>query len=109
MGTNYYVQFKTCEHCHHVPTDLHIGKSSAGWTFSFHAIPDLGLTSWEAWRYFLVDENIVDEYGRHCYLIDFVSMVERKTTEARSHAKEYQSDNDYLDPEGHSFSDVEFS
>ncbi len=109
MGCNYYVQFKTCEHCNNTPDDLHIGKSSMGWTFSFHAIPGLGLTSWKAWKKYLVKKSIVDEYGRHCYLIDFVSMVERKTTEAHSHAKECRSDNDYLDPEGHSFSNGEFS
>ena len=36
MGTNYYIRQKECQHCHHRPDDIHIGKSSAGWVFALH-------------------------------------------------------------------------
>ena len=63
MGTNYYATIDQKPPC---PTHrLHIGKSSGGWCFSLHAIPDRGLTSWAAWDALLhrPDVSIVDEYG----------------------------------------------
>ena len=33
MGTNYYLRQPPCSQCGHVPAELHIGKSSAGWNF----------------------------------------------------------------------------
>lgn len=51
MGTNYYLHEKpacpTCGHCADEP--LHIGKSSGGWTFALHAIPEEGLHTLEDW------------------------------------------------------------
>jgi len=35
MGTNYYLHFDVCEHCDRSDHVMHIGKSSAGWRFSF--------------------------------------------------------------------------
>ncbi len=55
MGTNYYWHEKSpCKYCGRAYEPLHIGKSSAGWCFSLHVIPerrikDLG--DWEhLWR-----------------------------------------------------------
>lgn len=50
MGTNYYLQEETCAHCGRGPDKLHIGKSSAGWCFALHIIPEIGLTDLDAWR-----------------------------------------------------------
>jgi hypothetical protein len=33
--------------------DLHIGKSSGGWVFALHVIPELGLNDLDSWKYFL--------------------------------------------------------
>ena len=45
MGTNYYLHKKPpCEACGHEPAPLHIGKSSGGWCFSLHVIPEIALT-----------------------------------------------------------------
>lgn len=72
MGTNYYsvrrgVDYKSVlsfwdlrgtEDC------IHIGKSSAGWCFSLHVVPELGINALEDWiRMFIEpDRIIVDEY-----------------------------------------------
>ena len=69
MGTNYYAVSpeNTCEHCGRYDTQdrLHIGKSSSGWCFSLHVIPELGLNSLEDWQKHLKQRHIVieDEYG----------------------------------------------
>lgn len=69
MGTNYYVKTETkpacptCGHKEHIEP-LHIGKSSGGWQFLFAPYPELGLTSFAAWKVYLADKGIVDEYGR---------------------------------------------
>jgi hypothetical protein len=49
MGTNYYLKSPPCQACGKSDDPLHIGKSSAGWCFSLHVIPDRGLVSLEAW------------------------------------------------------------
>ena len=121
MGTNYYwrtTPAKICEACGHTEPakELHIGKSSAGWTFSFHAIPDKDLTSWRQWSEFLVEGAlwkrgaIFNEYDEEISVITFRNLVESKMNENHSHAKEYPHiDGSYLDREGHSFSPGEFS
>jgi hypothetical protein len=50
MGTNYYQKSEPCPHCGKADEPLHIGKSSAGWAFQLHVIPERGingLTDWE--------------------------------------------------------------
>ena len=81
MGTNYYHHREThpaCEHCGRGPDEevLHIGKSSLGWTFSLHVIPEMGLTSWDAWLARLqAGGRILDEYDREIELSAFVAVV----------------------------------
>jgi len=63
MGMNYYVEEKpACECCGCKYEQIHIGKSSAGWCFSLHVIPEMGLNNLEDWVNFLKDKAIVDEY-----------------------------------------------
>lgn len=71
MGTNYYHHKEVkpaCECCKRGP-DVevrHIGKSSAGWCFSLHVIPEDGITCLEDWeaRWSEPGTWIEDEYGR---------------------------------------------
>ena len=66
MGTNYYLQEKPpCECCGRPFESLHIGKSSAGWCFSLHVIPEEGLNSLEDWLFRCSAPGAVirDEYG----------------------------------------------
>ena len=69
MGTNYYFHQKStsmCEHCGHDPGAkvLHIGKSSYGWCFSLHIIPEEGINSLDDWKlaWDAPDTKILNEY-----------------------------------------------
>ena len=66
MGTNYYLHRGICPECKRSCDHWHIGKSSIGWCFSLHIIPERGirdLPDWvQAWQE--PDTLIRDEYGR---------------------------------------------
>ena len=60
MGTNYYLRLPTqkCPTCGHgEDVELHIGKSSGGWCFALHVVPERGLNTLNDWR------NLWDHYG----------------------------------------------
>lgn len=64
MGTNYYLSERpACKCCGRDYPALHIGKSSAGWCFSLHVIPEEGLNSLEDWESRFQDGTITTEYG----------------------------------------------
>ena len=62
MGTNYYLRKSICDKCDRYD-ELHVGKSSAGWHFSLHIIPELGINDLESWKKHFVGNKIFDEYG----------------------------------------------
>lgn len=68
MGTNFYLKTpkgETCAHCGRFDfaEELHIGKSSAGWCFSLHVMPEEGINTLEDWKQRFSTGVIVDEYG----------------------------------------------
>ena len=66
MGTNYYLHHKgACPHCKSPHEPLHIGKSSMGWCFSLHVIPELGINDLEDWQKLWSEPGAIieDEYG----------------------------------------------
>ncbi len=70
MGTNYYHRYNICSECRRYDK-RHIGKSSAGWQFSFKGWKDSegrpAIKSWQDWKYILKtfkDGQIFDEYGK---------------------------------------------
>lgn len=63
--------------------------------------------SWAEWKQRLAGERIEDEYGSTVSLSDLETIVE-ETRGGRNHAREYPRGS-YLDAEGHSFSEDEFS
>jgi len=122
MGTNYYARTNICEHCNRYD-ELHIGKSSAGWTFSFHGYKPSAfaehvplLDSWKAWQEYLQQPGIkvFSEYGEEVAYADFAKMVEAKKSEELNHTLYCRqrsctySQDDELDDEGNSFSYSEF-
>lgn len=62
MGTNYYIAENPCETCGRKER-LHIGKSSMGWVFSLHVMPDRGINALQDWLPLFEKNKIVDEYG----------------------------------------------
>jgi hypothetical protein len=71
MGTNYYVK-------HADGKTLHIGKSSGGWCFSLHVIPEKNLNTLDDWKYFLNKRNtkITNEYEETLTLKQLLSTIE---------------------------------
>ena len=49
MGTNYYLTEPACPTCGR-QDELHIGKSSGGWCFALHVIPERGINTLDDWR-----------------------------------------------------------
>lgn len=116
MGTNFYLHRapceSACEHCDYDPT-LHVGKRSGGWTFGFRGYPELGLTSWKAWRTLINQAGgVEDEYGQTYSATQFIKEVdetrkpwgERKVTPRR---RGHQWGG-RVDDEGWDFTDSEF-
>jgi len=133
MGTNYYAKFNECKHCGRY-NQIHIGKMSMGWEFSFQAHRERdededmpyhpGLKSIEAWREFLKDKTIRDGQCRPDLTPDeFWKMVENSkgyknnTTEVMREFKEGKPSifltkevvDDYFYSEGFSFCYMNFS
>jgi len=116
MGTNYYARINCCEHCDRPEKIIHIGKSSAGWTFSFHATDEI--RSWLEWKEFLDKPNvrIFNECNEEISFEDFEKLVESKKSEPNNHVlycREMRESDSYLqtqflDEEGNSFSEGEF-
>jgi hypothetical protein len=68
MGTNYYLETPETEPCAHCgradkTERLHIGKSSGGWCFSLHVIPEEGINDLPDWESRWQNGTIKDEYG----------------------------------------------
>lgn len=119
MGTNYYAHLDACPTCGK-GEELHIGKSSAGWRFSFRAHPDRHppIVSWRDWEQALRTATIKDEYDAPVRFSDFLRLVWSKEHQPncqtchmeKHHPKGYlESDQDYHDADGHPFSPREFS
>ena len=107
MGTNYYARYGTCSECGRGEEE-HIGKSSVGWTFSFHA--PFGVKSWKDWQEYLQREGvtIANEYNDILSFDEFRSVVEDRGEGLSNHSIEYP-DGNFLDDEGYSFSNCAFS
>jgi hypothetical protein len=126
MGTNYYVAKNRCECCNRYDVEYHIGKSSIGWAFSFQGYPSERLVSWRAWREFLKNQIIMDEYGERIDYEWFVTMIEtykspsfvnengRKNQQHNEAGKRdkypwFNPEYDWDDEDGYSFCSREFS
>ena len=82
MGTNFYFLqggLEPCPTCGHQeePERLHIGKSSRGWCFSLHVIPDKGLNSLEDWKdlFWGVSGRIENEYGEPLSAMQMLGLI----------------------------------
>lgn len=113
MGTNYYVRTPPSPLGLFPGEEIHLGKSSAGWTFSFRAYPDPELSpqhvTWPvrdfpSWHRLLSLGAIFDEYGREVTAEDLLVKIEGKRG---GHDALYGSD--YRDPDGNRFTASEFS
>lgn len=120
MGTNYYLAKPAhkCSECgeEHGGEREHIGKSSAGWAFSWRGYRDRGIASVADWRRHIAARvaegwRIQNEYGDTETPESFWAWQEKraKAPDLWKHSEKHPSPDDWLDAEGHSFGDYEFS
>jgi len=117
MGTNYYWHPLTfvCPTCDHTDEEkIHIGKSSAGWTFHFNGTDEI--RSWKDWQAkFCENGKIIDEYGGTITAVELNKKVLAKMkapSNALDDMKLYSLElwrEMWKDDDGHIFSDCEFS
>ena len=109
MGTNYYVPSKKCQYCGHKPDDIHLGKLSWGWDFSYQYNDGKYYENREQMKEWLKDKKIKDEYGKSISPRAFWIMLDQRHSEkdARQHCELYNDANNFM-LDGYSFSNVEF-
>jgi hypothetical protein len=78
MGTNYYLRQNACDHCGRSDEKLHIGKSSGGWCFSLHVIPEMNIRNIDDWREHWVKGRIFDEYGTEVSAAEMESVITQR-------------------------------
>jgi hypothetical protein len=116
MSANFYVRPEgaCCDQCSRW---VHLGKSSAGWAFTFRAYPDGGsktstapsVVTWpvldyESWLKLLDLGTIYNEYGGEYTREDLLDRI-KGTRRGRNDLAR----SDYLDKDGHRFVPEEFS
>lgn len=137
MGTNYYWLDNSCQHCGRSDDRIHVGKSSAGWEFSFagHRNLEPPIESMKDWLKVLgrEDGHIEDEYGNTVLLEELLDLIAAKRGQICSariarladlrdaerhymdlHPKDFGGyrepyPNYWLDPDGNGFYGGEFS
>jgi hypothetical protein len=78
MGTNYYVLTEVCKACSRSDEQIHIGKSSVGWEFSFAWNDGEYYKNIDEFKIWLSDKEIVNEYDEPVTQDEFWSMVQAK-------------------------------
>jgi hypothetical protein len=80
MGTNYYAKEEPCSYCGRGGDPIHIGKSSAGWVFLLHVIPEMGINSLDDWKRFCRKKQvkIEDEYGKEIFQEELWDIIENR-------------------------------
>lgn len=106
MGTNFYwlkEEKPPCECCGR-PFEqdrLHIGKSSAGWCFALHVVPEDGIHTLEDWRALLKQPGrIEDEYGGAVSFEDMLARITERSGAANWSAREYTMNSAQPGPNG---------
>lgn len=86
MGMNYYLQKYHFGDTPNPHPKLHIGKSSPGWCFQLHVIPEEGLNDWEDWHDYIrrsYDHQIVNEEGRDISTAELWYIVTQRRAKQR--------------------------
>lgn len=78
MGTNYYAKINICPTCRKPEEEIHLGKSSFGWQFSFQYNDGKFYKNIEEMKKWLFDKVIENEYGEIVLHNDFWKMVKEK-------------------------------
>lgn len=110
MGTNYYWYEKpNCDCCGRGYEPIHIGKSSGGWCFALHIVPEMNINTLEDWRFAWVNgwkscdgSWIEDEYGKIIPPVemDIIIRVRQWEPSQKINAKWYEENHAEPGPNG---------
>jgi len=124
MGTNYYLDRDTCPTCGHSKERFHLGKSSYRWSFSFrgyrslYEVESIGMPvlCLKDWLELISTGKIKDEYEKEIPEKELIKLVEEKkdskfnhTIYCKEHYPEHADRDCWVDEEGNSFSEGDFS
>ena len=85
MGTNYYLRTQpACACCGREYEPIHIGKSSGGWCFTLHVIPENAINSLDDWRklWNTPGAKILDEYDRQIPIEEMEEVITQRSWNA---------------------------
>jgi len=86
MGTNYYLYEKPpCKECGRPYEAKHIGKSSVGWCFSLHVMPEEGINDLGDWKklWNRKGTEIGDEYGKSLTVSEMLLIITKRSRIAK--------------------------
>lgn len=107
MGTNYYARTVDCAHCGSVK-EVHLGKSSGGWTFTFQYNDGEFYKTVAEMKKWLVGKQIYNEYGEKVSQKKFWDLVKLKQEKEKlSHSRD-TDDHQAMTIDGYSFINSEF-
>jgi hypothetical protein len=95
MGTNYYLHIDACPTCRHPKEKLHIGKSSAGWCFSLHQIPEDDIMDLEDWIANFSRGEILNEYGESLTPKEMLEVITDRPEDSRRDDRVIDGDGTY--------------
>ena len=78
MGTNYYYYEKeACACCGRPFYPIHIGKSSGGWCFIMHIIPEKNINTLDDWimLFNVTGSYITDEYNKKISITEMLEII----------------------------------
>lgn len=82
MGTNYYMKKSgACPCCKREHETLHIGKSSAGWCFALHVMPERGINDLEDWQKLWNEPGVTieTEYGEQVTAEEMTQVITQRS------------------------------
>jgi hypothetical protein len=90
MSTNYYWQWNDPHRM-----NLHIGKSSAGWAFALHVMPDVGLTDLDKWTELFTKGKgrILSDSGRVLTAAEMMGIITDRSWPAQQRSAEFYAIN----------------
>lgn len=105
MSTNYYARLNHCKACDRSDT-VHLGKRSGGWAFSFQGSETV--QNFDDWCNLVRSADLIEDEYRQVLTADEMIETARTWQDGKKHAVFYPGGN-WLDGNGYSFSDIDFS
>ena len=97
MGTNYYLidRSELCPSCGKGEDKIHIGKSSFGWHFSLHVIPEKDINNLDDWQKYFDNPkaHIEDEYGKFVTPSEMMEVITNRSHSSKPLAASWYREN----------------